>query len=369
MYRLIPSPLNMLLLFCAFTMVGCHCADRRASNAVVVPTAVETMTINGAVAKPGTKPLPTPLPTLRKALSAAGGVVPAKDVNGNDLEMLVRLERDQTVYYINATSVENNECGELFVKPGDTIEVLSWTQSDLFRGQKSGVSAKLTEPPSDTGNMVDVFNWYKLNSNDVSPTDEASFGKANSDYARAVALKSFATSYTANVPVDPGKLAEWGKQFLAVYTKSLEEYRSTFKAIEQDNDQLRSIYQLPFGSKNVSFEVVNEAGRMDLAKAPTRVDFGTDPVTVPKLDDYRDDTGLGTLAVLKLDRTVNGKASVFLLSVEVFSDVKKGTYTPVGTLLTNALIFDGDKITLTLPQDIPIVKASLVMAQLKKAAK
>ena len=328
---------------------------------------VETTTVTGAVLKPGVTVLPSSHPTLQKLIASAGGVVADKDVNDLDLEMLVILQRDDQTFYINSTAIENTECGQILIKPGETIEVLSWTKSDLFRGLKIGEPSKLAIPPKDTGNIDAVFEWYKASSKKVTEKNIKAINEAKSKYAKAVALQNFARNYTATVPVEPEELKAWGKQFIDSYTILLEERNRSQKAILPDVPRIQSIYGIQAGTKDVSVEVNDERGKRTINQFSKLVNLDDNPITVPTLDNFRGKTGLGTLAVMELQRNFAGKNSTYLLSLE--GKNSKGTYTPVGTMLTNACIFDGDRITLTLPSEIPIVKASLVMAQLKKAAK
>ena len=111
------------------------------------------MTVVGAVVRPGETILPANVPTLKKVLAAAGGVVVAKDVNGRDLEMLVKFQHGRQVFVINLTAVDGTECGGIVFKPGDRIEVVPWTKSELFRGLKTGTAARLAPVPADTGDI------------------------------------------------------------------------------------------------------------------------------------------------------------------------------------------------------------------------
>ena len=54
---------------------------------------------------------------------------------------------------INSTAVDGTECGGIVFKPGDRIEVVPWTKSELFRGLETGTAARLAPVPANTGDI------------------------------------------------------------------------------------------------------------------------------------------------------------------------------------------------------------------------
>jgi hypothetical protein len=75
------------------------------------------------------------------------------------------------------------------------------------------------------------------------------------------------------------------------------------------------------------------------------------------------------LAVFTLNRSINNNDVTFIFSAKVYEDPRLLSLSPSGVLLNNALLFNGDRITLSLPQDIPIVRASHIAAQFRRNAK
>ena len=149
---------------------------------------------------------------------------------------------------------------------------------------------------------------------------------------------------------------------------SKQERQPGWHRCQQTPATSKSLHGLEQGTTKVlTIDFSNEVGSKVIRPNERLVRITGNQIKTPPIDNISDDTGLGTLGIIELTRSVDGTETVYLLSTVVIDD--KIAYTPAGVLLKNATLLDGDKVRIVLPQDIPIVKASLVMAQLKKAVK
>jgi hypothetical protein len=355
---------SCFMLLALLASSGCHiCTSFLCQQKTVeAPIAEKLVSLAGSIAKPGDYPLPE-LPTIKKLLATSGGMVVDKDVNGQPVEMFMRFRRGNQYYFVSQTAIEETECGSILAKPDDKFEVVSWTKTDLFRGVKAASPWRVPTPPTDPGDMASLYQWYTQ----ITGIDNRSHRKAieeeNDNYKKARLIKE-KTRYSSSLPVEgrPDLLTVWGKKFIDSYTKS--ESALQHDGFVADLEELKKQYQIEKGSRIVTVELQNEVGEKKIPQRASEVNFNSNSIRLPKIANITDKTGLGLLGIVSLTRIIEGKESVFLISRRIY--VKDDTYGPAGVLLSNANMFDGDKIVISLPQDVPIVRNSLLAAEFYK---
>ncbi len=154
MVRLIRAAFASAPAVATLLMAGCHCFDRCPAlpSPVVGPVAVV-----GAVELPGTVGVSARGGTLREVVAAAGGPK-AASARGDAGSTYVRLSRPEADYYFAAPLVAAGPAGAVAVRPGDRVEVVTWSDTDLARGLAAVEVADLTLHPA-TYDLRSVYGW------------------------------------------------------------------------------------------------------------------------------------------------------------------------------------------------------------------
>jgi hypothetical protein len=319
--------------------------------------------------------------TLRDAFAGLD-VEPVLNAGGYPVLIFVRLVRPDGDYFIATELVPDTPVGDILLYPGERIELVPWTGTDLKRGLNEVSPPAVGPAPQYAGSLRPLFEWYAKLPNTVPITkfDREEFEKLMNDEERRTWME-------ANIFVIPGpnpttfaQYVEWSRRFEAKARRDALQERPTL-VFSADLAYLQSLYGARLrGRESIKLNVVglDSSGRKqsdptyDLVES-AMVTSSLASRRMPRIGNFRristspvDVTTGRPLDIEVVERTVDGQPMVFMLPLPRPSDpkVKVDPSAPViSDVMENALVFDGDVITIAPPESFPIVTASQLVSQ------
>jgi hypothetical protein len=307
---------------------------------------------------------------LRDVLRASGRLKP---LDSEDVGQLIRLGRnggDLFIHY-NETLITDTSLGDILIDPRETLEFVTWTETELIRGRYSSLPP--VAPPPASNEMHALFDWLKAlpRTVEINPMAETRFNTSKDPLEKAILLNVLANVGLTN-PTDAATLEQWRIDFKKkVFADSQQAARRKKHDIDQvyfNRLYANALNNPPSGQVRipVDVEVENEAGIPLPVKVFAEANFRNETkqyrITPPNTISVLQGTP-SKASLIVIERPSETGTQTFILSRGYDTDgypiddfVRIHDAAPGGILL-----FDGDRVSLSNPDDIPIVKASLLV--------
>lgn len=302
--------------------------------------------------------------TLRDAF-AGMDPGPVLNAGGYPVVVFARLNRPEGEHFVATELITDTTAGEILLNPGERIELVPWTQTDLMRGLKEVTPPTVGPAPEYAGDLTPLFDW-RASLTLPFPVDYEAFDALDTEAERARELRAYLPGFNEKLPTTPAQFAQWSRAYeRAARARAIVERPKW--VFQPDVSYLRSLYngrwkgQPP--SLTLDVTAFDQFG-VEYKKAPApdwkKVEriwltgfFSS--TRLPRLGLFTGIPGDDD-AILAVERTVEGRVMSFMIPIpEKKNDPKLPARSDV---LDNALLYDGDVITVAPPENFPIVQAS-----------
>lgn len=305
--------------------------------------------------------------TLRDAFASVS-VEPVLNAGGYPVMLFARFVRPDADYFFATELIPNTAVGDMLLNPGEVIEIVPWTKTDLMRGLNEVAPPTATPAPAYAGSLVPLFTWYdSLPKRDaVLPIDRENFNKAQDDVARATLLSDLVGGISGvDPPATLGEVSAWVPHFeRAALRKTLQRPALVFQT---DQVYLQSLYGRRLAEKKevpLDVTVADETpARKSTVFRPTitadKLKKSSGPSSPPRVGDATLVPATEDEAVLVVQRLIDERLHTFVMPVLKEKNEKVNPNTPIRwDVRENALIFDGDNFIITPPATLPVIQAS-----------
>jgi len=366
------APRFSLAVLFILTALGCHTASRRP---VQVNGAKECVRLldHGQTRE---VPLTLARSKLRDVLRASGRLEPEvlKDPFGRDIGQFVRLNRPDGDVYIhhNVALLTESSLGDILLLPGETLEFVPWTETELIRGRK--LTFRSAVPPPASHDLLEIYNWFVElpREKTITKADKTAFANTLDPVGKAKLLAKMQGGSLSG-PANAAELPKWYADFKRI---AFEEAKllAPVLAMPKDQEYLNRLYgealrKAP-ASRVLEVPVQLEAeddgmpvAIMESAKAKQTEDKSQFDIFPVNLQTVVSIANRSRASLYVIERVTEGRTQTFILSAGYDVD---GTPIPEivpipQTIVGGLFLFDGDRVMFSNPDNIPIVAASLLV--------
>ncbi len=334
--------------------------------------------IEGCGRPPTAVPISAERRTLRDALEKVI-VDPVLNAGGYPVLIFAHLNRPEGEYYVATELIPDTAAGDILLNPGEKIELVPWTETDLMRGLKQVKPSTVGPAPAYNGDLFPLLEWYARLPK-LIVVDEAFLDrfKAADDVTRIFLLNSKIDN-DIDLPATTSDIARWYFLFVAKAINVASTDRPML-VYQPEFDYLQGLYDARLKGPNpVELKIVglDASGRNypELVKAR---------ISSEMLSEFGASNAVRRIALLTsipqgeaesvgiVERSVDGRAMSFMLPIP--NEPKKPKKTELATTvkpatpiqwdaLQIALVYDGDVLTAAPAENFPLVQASQLVSK------
>ena len=363
---------------------GCQSTDSCSHKSICSPTGTPAdaaaggnVIVGGLVKNKGLISIPSGGLTLLSAIEKAGVEIPKQSTTLTGLFAL--LSRSDGDHYFAIPLIQSGPVGGIYLRPGETITVVNWTATDLFRGLIAPTIPKFTGDP---GDLMSLLNWSKMAQAGIAGKNVTQLNQIANDLKsddKQVVMKAANQLVDTFLPnasdsvIHPSDPNFEKKVFGSAYVDALVRLAKAQgipipTVLDLDWAAIRAgatARELSAGVKDLQIRVSSGGAFITLPPDSARIIFPSSNfpfrIPPPHMSAFiaKAEFAPGSVAILR--RTIKGRNSEFILpGRDQPGRDQLGTKTFNQNVILNVVPFDGDTIESNLPANLPIVMASLI---------